>query len=122
MPKKQKTDPQYSWASVFVLESILFVADISLLGGIKEQIADRCNQSVDTKGNNREENVRQSSRRITLRFQRGVVDDNASDPTQEKGQQKTNEIVVIHYRSPFFKLCSFHRAQHNYTPFIDNCQ
>ena len=33
-----------------------------------------------------------------------MVDDQASDPTQKEGQQKANEIVVVHGKNSF-RLC-----------------
>ena len=77
-------------------QSVLFVTDVLSLCRIKDQIANGCNQTVNTKGDRGQEDVRQSSGRIALGLQAGVVDDQASDPTEEEGKQETNEIVVIH--------------------------
>ena len=86
--------------------SSLFVADVLFLCRIKEQIADGRNQTVDTKGDHGQKDVRAGSGSIALGLERGVVDDQTADPTQEKGEQKTNEIVVIHFVPPTVKYKS----------------
>ena len=65
--------------------SSLFVADVLFLCRIKEQIADGRNQTVDTKGDHGQKDVRAGSGSIALGLERGVVDDQTADPTQEKG-------------------------------------
>ncbi|MBP3396412.1 MAG: hypothetical protein J6L87_04475 [Clostridia bacterium] len=76
--------------------SALEVADVLFLAGIEEQVADGGNQGVDTAGDIAKEQVSLGSAGVALRLQGGVVDDQAADLTQEKGQQETDEIVVIH--------------------------
>ena len=73
---------------------ILLVADVLLLSGIKGQVADGSNQAVDTEGDHGQEDVSAGSTGEAFGLQGGVVDDQAADPTQEKGQQETDEIVV----------------------------
>jgi hypothetical protein len=80
-------------------KSILFVTDILFLCRIKGKIADRCNQGVDSASNITQNDISPGSGRITLGLERGMVDDQAADPTQEKGQKKANEIVVVHFMS-----------------------
>ena len=78
--------------------SVLFVADVLSLGGIKGQIADGRHQTVNAKGDHGQKDVRQRSGRVALRLQAGMIDDQASDPAQEKGEQETNEVIVfIHF-------------------------
>ena len=77
-------------------KSVFFVSDVLYLCGIKEKIANGCNQTVDTKGDQGQENVRAGSGRIAFGLEAGVVDNQATNPSKEKGKQKTNEIVVLH--------------------------
>ena len=63
---------------------VLFVADILGLRGIKHEVADRRYQTVNTKGDRRQEQVASRSGRIALRLQGSVIDDKASDPSKEK--------------------------------------
>ena len=39
----------------------LYVTDVSCLGGVKYKVADRCNETVDSEGDHREEDVSKSS-------------------------------------------------------------
>ena len=93
---------QVCTVSVFVMcvsqnqtDSILLVADVLFLGGVKEQVADGSYKPVNSKGDHGQEDVRQRSRFEALGLERRVVNDQASDPTQEKGQKKTYEVVVV---------------------------
>jgi hypothetical protein len=88
-----------------LLLSILLVADVLGLGGIKEQVADGGNQTVDTKGNNGEQNVATGSGGVALGLQGRMVDNKAADPTQKEGQKKADEIVVvIHDADSFLEM------------------
>jgi len=75
---------------------VLFVSDILGLGGIKGKIADGGYQTVNTKGDHGQENVATRSGGVALGFERGMVDYDASDPSEKKGEKKTNQLVVIH--------------------------
>ena len=86
--------------------SILLIADILFLSGVKGQIADRSNQAVDAEGDRGQEEVSAGSAGETLRFQGRVIDDQAADPTQEEGQQKTNEILIHFLFSFLLELLS----------------
>ena len=86
------------------IRSILAIADVTGLGGIESQVADRRDQTVDAAGDDRQEHISKGSGCIAFRFQRRVVDDNASDPSKKEGQQKACESFVIH-DSVSFRLC-----------------
>ena len=70
---------------VFYAKLVLFVADVAFLIGIKDQVADRSDQTVDTKGDHGEEDVRAGSAGVALGLQGSVIDDQTTDPAQEKG-------------------------------------
>ena len=82
---------------------VLLVTDVLSLSGIKEQVANRSYQRIDTKGQVRKEEIQTGSGGISCGLQRSVVDDDATDPTQEKSQKETDEIVVVFHchGSPF---------------------
>lgn len=86
------------------IRSILAIADVTGLGGIKSQVADRRDQTVDTAGDDRQEHISKGSGCITFRFQRRVVDDNTADPSKKEGQQKACESLILH-DSVSFRLC-----------------
>ena len=75
--------------------SNLFVTDVLILCGIKEEVADGGNQTVDTEGDHGQENICQCSGSIALGLEGSVVDYDASDPTEKEGQYEANEIVGI---------------------------
>ena len=78
--------------------SILFVADVLFLCGIKDQIANGSHQTIDTEGDHGEKNVGKRSGCIARGLEAGVIDDDASNPAKEKCEQKTNKIVIaIHF-------------------------
>lgn len=77
------------------MKSVLDVTDVLFLGGIKEKVADGSNERINAEGDDAEEEVSQSSGGITFGLQRGVVDDKATDPTEEEGQQEADELVVV---------------------------
>ena len=58
-----KKDPESIAFGIFVVELFAYsvITDVSGLLGIKEQVADRCNESVDSEGDHREEDVSKSS-------------------------------------------------------------
>jgi hypothetical protein len=104
---KSKRKKTFAAAKVFFL-SILGVADIAGLCGIKGQIADRGNQTINAKGNVGQKKVSQRAAGITCGLQRRMINDNAADPAKEEGQQKTNELLVLHNENSFDEnfLCS----------------
>ena len=79
---------------------ILSVADILVLGGIKGQVADGSNQRINTHRQIGENEISPRSGGKAFGLEGGVVDDNATNEAEEKRQQKTNEFVVIHSKSP----------------------
>ena len=86
------------------LKLVLLVADVSFLSGIESQVADGSDQGVDTAGDVTQNQVCPSSGGVACGLQGGVVDDQATDPAQEEGQQEANQIVVIHNASPPFSI------------------
>jgi hypothetical protein len=75
--------------------SSLLVADVLILGGVEEQVADGSNQRVNTKGYVGEDEVSPRSGSEAFGLQGRVVDDDTSDKAEEKGQKKTNDVLVI---------------------------
>ncbi len=80
--------------------SVLLVADVSGLGGIEEQVADGSHQRVNAERDVGEEEVSHRSGGVAFGLQRSVVDDDTTDKAEEERQQKTNQLVVIHDKSP----------------------
>ena len=70
---------------VFYAKLVLFIADVAFLIGIKDQVADRSDQTVDAKGDHGEEDVRAGSAGVALGLLGSVIDDQTTDPAQEKG-------------------------------------
>ena len=70
--------------------SVLLVTDISGLSRIKGKIANSSNQGVNTAGYVTEQKIRQGSRGVALRLQRGVIDNKASKPTEEECKKETS--------------------------------
>ena len=79
-----------------IIGSVLLVANVLSLCGIEGQVADRSNQRVNSERQIRQEEIRQRSGRIALRLQGRVVDYDASNEAQEKGEQESYKSVVIH--------------------------
>ena len=73
---------------------VLLVTDVLCLSGIESEVADSCYQTVDTEGDHGQEDVSTGSAGKALGLQRAVVNDQAADPTQEKCEKKTNQIIV----------------------------
>ena len=88
----------------YVPESILLVADVLGLCGIEEKVADGCNQRINTECHVGKDKVCQSSGGVAFRLEAGMVDDKAADPTKEKRQKKTNEIVVVVHEDSLLKM------------------
>ena len=80
----------------YVSKLVLLVADISFLSGIESQVADGSNQGVDTASDVTQNQVCPSSGGMACGLQGGMVDDQATDPAQEKGQQEANQIVTFY--------------------------
>ena len=80
---------------------VLLVTDVLFLIRIKSQVADGCNKSIDAESDDGKENVRSGSAGVSFRLQRGMVDDETTNPTQEESKQETNDIIVLHDSSPF---------------------
>jgi hypothetical protein len=76
--------------------SSLLVADVLILGGVEEQVADGSNQGVNTKGYVGEQEISPGSGGKAFGLQGRVVNDDTSDKAEEKGQKKTNDVLVIH--------------------------
>ena len=83
---------------------ILAIADVARFGGVEGQVTDGRNQTVNPASDNRQEHISKGSGCIALRFQRRVVDNDASNPSQKKGQQEACESLVLH-DSVSFRLC-----------------
>ena len=79
--------------------SVLLVTDISGLRGIEEEVADGGNQTVDAEGDCGQQDVSTGSAGETLGLQGSVVDDQAADPTQEEGEQKTSKVLIYFWFS-----------------------
>ena len=73
----------------------LEVTDVLFLGRIKEKVADRSNEGVDTEGDGAENEVSPRSGGVAFGLEGGVVDDNAANPTEEEGKKETDELVVV---------------------------
>ena len=86
---------QFAVSKIFVL-SVLLVTDNVALCRIKGEVADRCNKTINAKRNCGEENISKRSGGISLGLQRGMVDDDDSNPTEEKCKQKAHKILVFH--------------------------
>lgn len=96
--KENRTSPIHTCSNL-----ALGVANVLFLRRIKSKVADRCYQSIDAKSDHRKEEVCCCSAGVAFGLKLGMIDDKATDPTQEEGQQKANEILVIHFSSPFFE-------------------
>ena len=90
-PKKEsRPDQKTSLPSAYAIvdtpkkELLLNVTDVLFLVGIEGEVADRCYQAVDTKGDHSQEDVSQRSRLKACGLKRGVIDHKASDPSQEE--------------------------------------
>ena len=77
--------PPFQATSHPILSSFFHVTNISFFIRIKRQIANGCNQAINPKGYVSQKEVCQRSRFISIRFQRRMVDDNATNKTKEKG-------------------------------------
>ena len=75
-------------------ESVLLVADVLGLSGVEHQVADRSDEGINAAGDVAEDNISAGARGVTFGLQRGVVDNKASDPAEEEGQEETNDLVV----------------------------
>ena len=97
------------FASVCIVESgsVLLVTDVSCFCGVKGQVADRCNEGVDAKGNVGQKEICQRSGGISFGFEICVINDDTADPAQEECKQKANQLVVVffHNRCPFLLNC-----------------
>ena len=61
----------------------------------ERQIANRGNQTINTKRNYTKEKVCKRSRSKACRLQRGMIDNYAANPPQEKSQQETNKVIIV---------------------------
>ena len=89
----------YHKQSIRVL-SVLLVTDIIRLSRIEGKVADRSNESVNSKSNGGKNEVEPGSGSVTLRLKRGAVNDDASYPAKEERKKETSDFVVFHSRSP----------------------
>ena len=81
-------------------KSVLLVTDVLFLGGIEEEVADGCNEGVNTHGEVSKKEICPRSRGEAFGLELGVVDDDASDEAEEEGQDKANYVLVVHGKSP----------------------
>lgn len=79
------------------------VTNVLGLSGIKEQVADRCYEGVNSERNKSKEKVCECSGLVSFGLKGSMVDNKASDPAKEEGQKKTNDVVVIHCFYSFLK-------------------
>ena len=82
---------RYGTFSLLVFE----IADILFLGRIKEKVADRSNERINTQSKISKDEVRPSSGGVAFGLQRSVVDNQTADPTEEERQQETDQFGVI---------------------------
>ena len=84
--------------SFYVLSDrlVLLVTDVLILGGIEEEVADSSNERINSEGEISEKEVSPRSRGEAFGLELGVVDDDASDETEEEGQQKADDVFVVH--------------------------
>ena len=84
--------------SFYVLSDqlVLLVTDVLILSGIEEEVADRSNEGVNTHSDVGKKEICPGSRGEAFGLELGVVDDDASDETEEEGQQKADDVFVVH--------------------------
>ena len=70
------------------------VTDVAALCRVERKVTNGRNQGIDTEGDNPEEEISHRSRRISFGFQRRVVDNQTSDPAQEKREKKPYDVVI----------------------------
>ena len=86
----------------------LEVADILFLIWIECKVADWSNETVDTKCDVTENEVSPGSGSEACGLKSSVVDDYATNPSEEECEQEANEVVVIHnIDTPFYLLILF---------------
>ena len=85
---------------VLKYRSVLLVADVLCLGGVKDQVADGSDQRIKSEGEVGKNEVSPRSGGESFGFERGMVDDNAADKSEEEGQQKADKVFVVHSKSP----------------------
>jgi hypothetical protein len=83
-------------------KSVLLVTDVLFLGGIEEEVADGCNEGVNTHGDVCEKEICPRSRGEAFGLELGVVDNDASDKAEEEGKDEANYVFVVHSESPLF--------------------
>ena len=81
-------------------KSVLLVTDVLILGGIKEEVADRSNEGVNTHSDVGKKEICPRSGGEAFGLELGVVDDDASDEAEEEGQDKANYVFGVHGDSP----------------------
>lgn len=83
-------------SKVTIVVLVFYISNIIFFSRIKIKIADRCNQTVNSTRYETEKQVSQRSSSVSFGFKFCVINNNASNPPQEKGQKKTNKIFVFH--------------------------
>ena len=63
---------------------VLLITDVLVLFGIEEDVADGSYESVNSESDHGKEDVAAGSGCVTLGLERGVVDNKASDPSEEE--------------------------------------
>ena len=79
---------------------VFLVADVLFFARIECEVADWRNQTVDTERDAGQEDVATRSWSESFGLQGSVIDDDATNPSQEECEQKANKIVVFHSRQP----------------------
>ena len=88
---------QREWANQLRL---FHITDILLFARVEGEVANRSDQRVDTAGNYTQEEVCLCSGLISLRLQRGMIDDKTSPKAQEESEQKASGVIVFHSCPP----------------------
>ena len=79
---------------------VFLVADILFFARVEGEVADRRNETVDAERDAGQEDVTTGSWSESFGFQGSVIDNDATNPSQEESEQKANKILVFHNRQP----------------------
>ena len=81
----------------YVVQQSIFleIADVLATTGIERKIANSRNQRINFKSDYPKEKISAGSRFPALRFQIGMIDNKTADESEEKSQQKSDQISRI---------------------------
>lgn len=71
---------------VFVGNLVFFVTDVLFLSGIELELVNKCYDSVNTAGKGAEPEICAGSAGVSFGLKTGVIDDDGTDPTEEKDE------------------------------------